>query len=116
MSSKEGFELIKSVIPGLEGRLIRYKVDTSEVDADLIEMFFEQTDKCLESLQQAMAAKNMLDLSKAAHAIKGMGGAVGMPEVSVLAEELEMAGKSGLVERCGELINILAGWRKIYSA
>jgi HPt (histidine-containing phosphotransfer) domain-containing protein len=46
----------------------------------------------------------------AAHSIKGMGGTMGLPEISVLAQEIELTLKSGDEQRCRTLCGALIGW------
>jgi len=116
MEQADGIEIIRDVVPDLDARIDNYTVDTSEVDDELMALFIEQIQMNLDAITAAMKIVDLEELGRQAHSVKGMGGTAGLPELSVLAEELEKAVKIGKVERVAALATALEKWFKQFIA
>jgi HPt (histidine-containing phosphotransfer) domain-containing protein len=104
---KEIAQTVYDMIPDARSRQEQYVVDTSEVDRELLDIFIEQLDINIKGIAAARAKGDMTDAANEAHSIKGMGGTAGMPELSVLAEDLEKAARAGDENRVEELSKTL---------
>lgn len=103
-------EWVAALIPDLESRLGRFVVDTDDVDDELIEVFIEELQRLTGELKEGVE-KNDLDMVRmAAHSIKGMGGTIGLPEISVLGLEIEDMIKGERLPEATPLVNALAQW------
>lgn len=100
-------QIVYEVIPEARERQEQYVVDTSEVDHELMEIFIEQMDMNITAITEARARGALVEVANEAHSIKGMGGTAGMPELSVLAEYLEKAARTGDAARCDELAVVM---------
>ena len=94
-------------IPDLNARLERFTVDTSDVDDELMALFIRQMQMDIDAIQDALTRGDLVELANRSHSIKGMGGTADMPELSVLAEDLEKAGKTGNADRVRKLNTVL---------
>lgn len=103
-------EWIAELIPGLEGRLEPFIVATDEVDDELIEVFVEELRRLAGELQDGLAASDSDMVRMASHSVKGMGGTLGLPEISVLGQEIENKAKEDLLEDTRPLIEALVSW------
>lgn len=110
MNKEKAFSIIVAVVPAVRSRMDQYTVDTSEVDDELFEIFMEQINLNSEGIERAMTSGNLMEASKEAHSIKGMGGTAGFPELSVLAEELEHAAAAANVELVNTLYRAMKQW------
>ena len=106
----DGQAMVREVIPDLDDHLPAYTVTSEEVDHELAVLFLEQLDQNLRDLYAALEPPKPEALKRVAHSLKGVGGTLGAPEVSVLAAELELAAKAGNPARCRALIDVLAQW------
>jgi len=100
-------EIVRTCIPDVDGRKEQFIVDTSEVDDELLEIFFEQMDINVNAMKEARANSDMPKAAAEAHSIKGMGGTIGIPELSVLAAELESSSKANDLEKFDALMAAL---------
>lgn len=105
-------EWIAELIPELEARKGQFVVDTDEVDDELIEVFIEELVRLSGELQQGHETNDMDMVRMAAHSIKGMGGTIGLPELSVLGLEIENTAKEDRLSDAGPLVDGLAVWMK----
>ena len=101
---------VADLIPGLEGRLDPFIVDTEEVDDELIEVFIGEIKRLTGELQDGIARGDDERVRLAAHSIKGMGGTMGLPEISVLGLEIEIIAREDRLADAKPLIDALAGW------
>ncbi len=99
---------------GLIGDLARrsrsYAVDTSEVDEELFALFMDQIRAVTITLRKAVAGGDETELRRGAHSLLGMGGTVGVPSLSVVAEEVSAGAKFRDYERCSRLVGGLEAW------
>lgn len=103
-------EWVNALIPELEARKIPFLVDTDEVDEELIEVFFEELQRLTSELQEGLAGHDMEMVRMAAHSIKGMGGTIGLPEISVVGLEVENCAKDDRLSDAAALVSALAEW------
>jgi len=83
--------------------------DSSEIIAELIDLFLEDTPDLLNGLKQSIAQKNAGGVQSTAHTLKSTAASVGAVKISELAEHLEGIGRSGLLEHInGEVAEIFA--------
>ena len=108
--SAESFALIETAVPNLRTRLDTYRVIEGEPDVETMLTFNEYLGELVGELAGALAAGNLALAAKNGHALKGMGGAVGAPEISVLGEQLERAAKSGDAAASAQLADVLKKW------
>ena len=103
-------EWVAELIPGLEAQLGQFVVATDEVDDELIEVFIEELDRLTKELQQGLNQLNIEMVRMAAHSIKGMGGTIGLPEISVVGLTIENAAKENDLPRTIPLVDALGNW------
>lgn len=107
-------EWVADLIPKLEVRKVPFMVATDEIDDELIEVFIEELQRLTGELQQGFSGDDFEMVRMAAHSIKGMGGTIGLPEISVLALEIECAVKEDRLEDTEPLITALTSWIKTF--
>jgi len=112
----DGLGYFQSLIPNLTERLPLFTVTEVPSDPELIALFLEQLEHNLRDLRSALEPMDPKTLRRVAHLLKGVGGTLGSPEVSVLAEELEHAVAEGNQNRCQILVDGLARWEAAYRA
>jgi HPt (histidine-containing phosphotransfer) domain-containing protein len=103
-------EWVKELIPGLESRIDQFVVDTDEVDDELVEVFTEEIRRLTDELQEGVGEGDASVVRMAAHSIKGMGGTMGLPELSVLGLEVENMAKEDRISEAVPLVEALARW------
>lgn len=110
MALERAVEAVRNLVPDLDGRISQFEVETFEMDAELIAAFCEELERMSGDLQTGLNTANNEMIRVAAHSIKGMGGTMGLPEISVLAQEIELTLRAGQMERCTALCSGLIGW------
>lgn len=103
--------MFSALIPDLNRRLGAYVVTDEPMDAETHHVWTTYLDETLAALDTALERGDRAVLARRGHALKGMGGAVGAPEISVLGEELERAA-DGLADRADMLVGALHAWRE----
>lgn len=103
-------EWIADLVPDLEGRVGQFEVSTDDVDDELIEVFMDESRRLTGELQEGIESDDAEMVRAAAHSIKGMGGTVGLPEISVLALEIENRAKAAKLSDARPLVEALANW------
>lgn len=103
-------EWVADLIPGLSGELDPFIVATDEVDDELVEVFIEELKRLTGELQEGMENRDPAMIRMAAHSIKGMGGTIGLPEISVLGLTIENAAKADQLQDARPLVDALANW------
>lgn len=109
-------ETVRELVPDLDGRISQFEVETFEMDDELIEAFCEELDRVGGDLQAGLDEPENEKIRVAAHSIKGMGGTMGLPEISVLAQEIELMLRGGDQERCNMLCGALIQWAKEFAS
>jgi len=103
-------EWVAELIPDLAVRIAPFSVDTEEVDDELIEVFIDEIRRLTAELQEGLAQNNDEMIRMASHSIKGMGGTMGLPEISVLGLEIENMAKEDRLVDAKPLVDALAYW------
>lgn len=107
-------EWVAELIPDLAARLDPFVVDTDELDDELVEVFIAELHRLTGELQAGLAHDDSEAIRMAAHSIKGMGGTMGLPEISVLGLEIENIAKEERLDDARPLVDALAGWLKTF--
>lgn len=116
MAIARAVEMVRELIPDLDGRISQFEVETFEMDAELIAAFCEELERMSGDLQSGLDDSDNEKIRVAAHSIKGMGGTMGLPEISVLAQEIELTMRDGQADRCRTLCSALIGWARQFVA
>lgn len=103
-------EWVAELIPGLEARKPPFVVDIDEVDDELVEVFIEELRRLSGELKLGLENHDPVMIRMAAHSIKGMGGTIGLPEISVLGLEVENAAKEDRLADAEPLVQGLTVW------
>ncbi len=98
------------LVPDLARRAGPFRVNPTELDADILALFVEQMVAIIRDLPSAVEKADASAIRQHAHSLMGMGGTVGEPEISVVGEDLSTAAKSGDMARCRQLAAALAQW------
>jgi len=109
-------ELVRELVPDLDEKMSPFEVGEIEIDDELLEAFYEEIDRLSDDLQAGLESSNDEQIRMAAHSIKGMGGTMGLPEISVLAREIEMAIRGGDRDRATVLGTALIAWARDFIA
>ena len=104
--------LFAPLVPDLRRLAEGYRVNTSEVDAELLEIFFQQLRLVVDALQPAVAGREVAVIRQGAHSLQGMGGTIGVPELSVVGAELSAAAQCAAFDRCRHLVAAVVEWMR----
>ena len=102
--------LFAPLIPDLRRLAEAYRVDTCEVDAELRVLFLQQMQVAVTALAKAVAIRDGDGVRQSAHSLRGMGGTIGAPEISVVGVELSAASRRDDFERCACLLVATREW------
>ena len=103
-------EWVTGLVPDLEAKMEPFIVDTEELDDELVEVFIDEINRLTSELQEGLSQNNVDAIQAAAHSIKGMGGTMGLPEISVIGLEVEGMAKADRLTDARPLIDALAEW------
>ena len=101
---------VQEFIPDVANRIDPFVVDTEDVDDELIEVFLEELLRLTGELQEGLSTGNGDMVRMAAHSIKGMGGTIGLPELSVLGLQVEMLAKEDKLSDATPMVEALMNW------
>ena len=107
-------EWVEGLIPDLAAKKEQFVVSTDELDDELVEVFIDEINRLTSELQEGLAQSNDEMVRQAAHSIKGMGGTLGLPEISVLGLEIEVMAKEDRLTDAKPLVDALADWRTTF--
>lgn len=99
------------LIPDLAARSEAYRTDFGGMDDALLQAFLQQIDLAAQGIRGAITQADEQAVRRHAHTLQGMGGTVGLPEISVLGDVLGTAARAGDFARCRALLQALIGWR-----
>ena len=116
MAIERVIEMVRKLVPDLDERIGRFEVEDFEVDDELLGAFCEELERLSGDLRSGLDTSDDKQAHVAAHSIKGMGGAMGLPEISVLAQEVERTLEAGQKERCEFLSKELISWARAFVA
>jgi HPt (histidine-containing phosphotransfer) domain-containing protein len=111
---ERAIEVVRELVPDLDGRISQFEVETFEMDAELIEAFCEELERVGGDLKSGLDDEDLDRARVAAHSIKGMGGTMGLPEISVLAQEIELTIRADDLSRAKLLGDALFNWSKTF--
>lgn len=112
---KHAVRIFQALIPDLSARSLGFRVNTSEVDDELLELFKDHIGKLVESLLVSVAGQLEVEMRRDAHSLQGMGGTMGVPALSVVAEELSAGAKRGDYPYCTALSEGLREWMAVWT-
>lgn len=101
---------VSDLVPCLDKRIEQFVVDVDEMDDELIEVFFAEIHRLTGDLKIGVDENNSDMIRMAAHSIKGMGGTMGLPEISVLGLEIENMAKAERVSDAKPMVDALGDW------
>ncbi len=101
---------ILDVIPDLDARKGQFVVDAEEMDDELMEVFCGELRRLMGELLEGLHQNDAAMVATAAHSIKGMGGTIGLPELSVVGMEIEVRAKAANLPDAMPLITALGAW------
>jgi len=81
----QAIENLRAISPDDDGEFLR----------ELVDIFLADTPKQISDVEQALAARNASDLTRAAHSIKGSASNFGATELAEIARDIEHHGKAG---------------------
>jgi len=108
--------MVRELVPDLEGRIAQFEVEPFDLDEELIEAFLEELERLSGEMQAGLDAADDEQVRLAAHSIKGMCGTMGLPEISVLAQEIEITLREGSLDRFAQLSTALIFWARDFLA
>lgn len=88
----------------------QFRTDENVVDDEILTMFQEEIASATEELALAVPEKDWMKVREVAHSLQGMGGVVGVPEISLLGLELSNAAKSEAGGEVSSFTKALRGW------
>ena len=103
---------LRGLIPDLDGRIGVYAVTDEPPDRDTVAAFMDYVDETIAGLSAAVSARDAQGVSRRGHGLRGMGGMVDAPEISVVGEFIEGAAERGDFVRAERLLEILKKWRE----
>lgn len=103
------------LIPDVAEKVAPFTVDTEEVDDELVVIFIEEIRRLTGELQEGIEHGDTEGVRVASHSIKGMGGTMGLPEISVLGLEIENLAKEENLADAKPLVHALAEWMATFS-
>lgn len=109
-------EMVRELVPDLDERMGQFEVEVFDVDDELMAAFSEELERLAGDLQSGLDASDDEMIRVSAHSMKGMCGTIGLPEISVLAQEIEITLRGGETERCRSLCAALIGWAREFVA
>lgn len=81
---------------------------------DLIDTYVTDAPRMLEAMDQALSAGNAEEFRRAAHSLKSNSATFGAVTLAALAKEMEMIGKSGILEGApGKLTQLSAEYSRV---
>ena len=110
MAVVRAIEMVRGLVHDLDRRVNQFAVEAFDVDDELISAFCEELERISANLQTGLDTLDGELIRTAVHSLKGMGGTMGIPEISVLAQEVELTLRNGEMERCVVLCQALVKW------
>ena len=101
---------IEGLIPDLKAKEGAFVVEAIEPDEELLEIFVEELTRQSDAIKEGLAGNDMQMVREAGHSIKGMGGTIGLPEISVLGLTFEESAKANDIERLNSMSSAIANW------
>ncbi len=109
-------EMVREWVPDLEGRISQFEIEPFDLDDELVDAFREELERLSGDLQAGLDELDNEKARLAVHSIKGMSGTMGLPEISVLAQEIEITLRADDLERARQLSDVLIAWARNFIA
>lgn len=103
-------QLLEKVVDRLPERIEAFTVLTETAPDELRMVFIDHLDAALPEIKASAQCLNYPELQRHAHNIKGIGGAVGFPEISALGEYIEERCRDKQAEPCRASVEALTQW------
>lgn len=103
-------KVILDVMPDLDSRQTKFTVLTEPPDESLFAIFVDYLNGALPEISNAATSGNFPELKRQAHSLKGVGGSVGFPEISALAERIEEVARAEDTPGAHTLLHALKAW------
>jgi sigma-B regulation protein RsbU (phosphoserine phosphatase) len=103
-------ELFQGPITGLAERAVDYQTGADDPDLETWELFTTEMRSSLSILKAACPVHDASAIRGRGHSLEGMGGMVGLPDLSVIGAELSQAARGEDWERCTLLTQRLGLW------
>ncbi len=110
--ARQGFG---GMVPDLAERCREFAVDASEVEDEMMSIFKPHIGGVIAAIAVAAANRSEPEIRRSAHSLRGMGGTIGVPTLSVVAAELSEAAKRGDYSGCLALARGLQEWDRAWS-
>ena len=94
-------------VEDLDESIQSYVRNPGVVPSELLEFVISQIEESLGEMQAALARSDVSIISGRAHALKGLGGTIGVPELSVLGASLQAAAEESATAACAAFIHHL---------
>jgi CheY-like chemotaxis protein/anti-sigma regulatory factor (Ser/Thr protein kinase) len=104
------------LIPDMVLRAEPFRTSCDIMDEEILRVFAEQMRLIIRALYGAVEDNDADRIRRQAHSLQGMGGTAGVPEISVVGEELSQLAKQGHFEQCRHLITRLDRWQGDWDA
>lgn len=101
---------VTELIPDLDSKLEPFVVESDEVDDELVEIFIDELTRLAGELCKGLADHDAQKIRESSHSIKGMGGTIGLPEISVLGWTIENMAKEDRLGDAKPLVDSLSNW------
>lgn len=86
-----------------------FELDDNDIK-EMLEEFISNVDSLLTKAENELAAKDLENLKKTGHSIKGAAANIGATEISALGKSLELGASTLSAQECTDIIN---GMRKL---
>lgn len=114
MPAQRARAILLTAIPDLAQREVAYRVTLAPPDPDLVDALLEHLRETRPALRAAADALDFARVASVAHGLKGMGGSVGLPEISAAGAVLEEAAQSGNLAETMQVLAALDAWGAAY--
>ncbi len=106
---------IAELIPSMREQLDQFVVEAEEIDDELLLVFIDELKRLTGEMQAGLRDNDANAVRSAAHSIKGMGGTIGFPELSVLGLTIENTAKENRLQDAIPLVDALMDWLSTFA-
>ena len=106
-------DALRRALPGIDRETERFRVTSGPLDPELVSALLDYVRDTLPRLHEDLAGGDLYAVGGMAHALKGMGGSVGFPDISALGSLMESAAHSGNAAELRALAQALSSWNHI---
>ena len=102
--------LFAELLPDITERAEAYRVSAVAMDTEMYRLLLDEVATTVTCLATECAQHDEVSIRKRGHSLEGMGGTVGLPEISVVGWALSHAAREHAWERCASLTGLLRRW------